>query len=99
MALKSLVVFQITGFNLKDNTFFLKQTQPDENGEFPETRKGHALVKCGDIVYMFGGMNTPENIFRDLWSLDLKTFCWKKLKNLPASVFFHHGAITQVFFD
>jgi N-acetylneuraminic acid mutarotase len=82
----------------------VKQTLPDEaSDEYPEMRKGHALIKYGNMVYIYGGIhlpnpaNTPENILNDIWRLNLDDFRWFKMPTkLPEAVFFHSGAVTSV---
>jgi N-acetylneuraminic acid mutarotase len=81
----------------------MKETLPDDEGNYPEVRKGHSLVGYGSKVYIFGGLhypndqNDPENILDDIWILDLTDFKWKKSENtLPEAVFFHSADITSV---
>ena len=47
-------------------------------------------------AYIFGGYN-GEDIFGDLWRLDLDTLSWKKLPNdMAEPAYFHGSAITPV---
>lgn len=65
--------------NLKDNNCEWKRVVLSKP---PESRHQHTLVgddtsKNSSMKYLFGGINTPDNVFfNDLWALDLSTMIY-----------------------
>lgn len=50
-------------------------------GEVPCNRHGHLMINYNDeLIYLHGGMSEDE-IFNDLWVLDLKQMSWRKIKD------------------
>ena len=55
--------------------------QPQTFGESPVGRRSHSAFVHENLVYIFGGYNGNEELhYADLWSLDPRSFTWKKLK-------------------
>ena len=51
---------------------------------------------CSTDVYVCGGYD-GEQIFGDLWKINLKSLVWYKLnQDLPLPSYFHSAAITPV---
>ena len=75
------------------------KTVPDptvstEVDQHPPPRRCHGAVQKGKYVYIFGGYD-GENIFGDLWRLDLNSLEWKQLpKEMAEAVYFHGTTIT-----
>jgi len=45
--------------------------------ESPNPRDSHSLVKIGDLLILFGGKSSPENlILRELWTIDCRFAVW-----------------------
>ena len=69
-------------------------TVPAEMNQHPPPRRCHGAVQQGRYAYIFGGYD-GENIFGDLWRLDLDSLEWKQLpKEMAEAVYFHGTTIT-----
>ena len=72
-----------------DSTMNNNNNNNNNNKEmvFPCPRKAHSCVKHGDTVYLSGGIFTVfkqdgtkvDQIYNDVWQLDLKTNTWTKI--------------------
>ncbi|XP_076063379.1 kelch domain-containing protein 10-like [Oratosquilla oratoria] len=72
----------------------LEKTNPDPaTGEFPRPRRAHAATQLGTDLYVCGGTD-DEEVFDDVWRLDLATMTWRRLFSLPQPLYFHDCAVT-----
>lgn len=68
--------------------------------ESPQVRQGHVLLSNEEdqnekLIYLHGGLN-GEQIFDDLWTLDLKNFVWKQIEivcGIKPSARASHGGV------
>ncbi|KAI6227553.1 Serine/threonine-protein phosphatase [Aphelenchoides fujianensis] len=88
---------KLTVFNLETNKFEELKTDADPVTLYPITRKGHALVKHGHRIAIFGGtVRVVDRVLDDVWIYDLLTNRWTKSKHvLPSGVFFHSADVTN----
>ena len=57
---------------------------PDQKGDIPSPRVGHAATISGDTAFLFGGLGQDVEKYNDLHILDMLTMRWKKVHgNLP----------------
>ena len=72
------------------------QTSPKFNSVYNNFRLFHNANLCFLVAYIYGGYN-GNDIFGDLWRLDLDTLAWKKLPNdMTEPAYFHGTTITPV---
>lgn len=101
-ATESTEFTEIPAFNLQSNKWELVQTQPDTSCSttvsdqgYPCARRCHSLVHRGEVVFICGGYN-GEEIFPDIWQINLRTLAWQRLQaELPQPVYFHSAALTD----
>lgn len=105
-ATESYEFSEIPGFNLKTQAWECFMTQADTSPQnvgcvgtkppgFPKARRCHSLVQRGEDVYICGGYD-GEEIFGDIWRLNLRTRVWCRLRtHLPQPVYFHSAAVTE----
>ena len=58
----------------------------------PEPRYGHTATLIDNRMFIFGGRGKDEQIFKDIWFLDLDTWTWKAVQspsNPPPERFMH----------
>ena len=91
----------IWGFSLSSHTWKRYHTQPDvtipmDEGIadlYPPARKCHSVVQDGCFAYVIGGYH-ENNIFDDIWRLDLSTMRWTIMPcRLAKKVYFHSSVI------
>lgn len=90
-------------FNIEEKYWFSTKTncdrtatidEGDGNG-YPDARRCHGLVKSGNTIWIIAGYDGQE-IFNDVWCLDLNTFNWKRIRmELPKPVYFHGVTLTK----
>ena len=57
---------------------------PDQSGDVPSPRVGHAATVSGGTAFLFGGLGKDVEKYNDLHTLDMLTMRWKKVHgNLP----------------
>ncbi|XP_028394811.1 kelch domain-containing protein 10-like [Dendronephthya gigantea] len=72
--------------------------QEDPVHGFPEPRRAHSCVQYEDNVYVCGGFKEErkDQIFDDIWKLNIKTFSWSKIPQvMPSPTYFHSAAVTK----
>ncbi|CAG9834106.1 unnamed protein product [Diabrotica balteata] len=89
----------IPTFDVEKNEWFRQKTLRDKHRGFPDPRRCHGAVQiaCKGVVQIFiTGGHDGENIFDDLWRLDVQTFQWTffDLCRLPRPTYFHATAVT-----
>jgi len=53
--------------------------------EQPSAREQHTITKIGNLYYLYGGNQSPENnIIDELWALNLSNVAWSS-KNLDVT--------------
>jgi Rab9 effector protein with kelch motifs len=56
------------------------------SGNVPSSRHGHVMISFNEeLIFLHGGMK-DENLFDDLWSLNLRTMSWLEIKPKEISV-------------
>ena len=71
---------QLICYNTNSNTW----EWPDQGGDIPSPRVGHAATISGDTAFVFGGVGEDVQKYNDLHILDMLTMRWKKVHgNLP----------------
>eukprot|EP00026_Physarum_polycephalum_P006344 Phypoly_transcript_06386.p1 GENE.Phypoly_transcript_06386~~Phypoly_transcript_06386.p1 ORF type:complete len:559 (+),score=85.81 Phypoly_transcript_06386:102-1778(+) len=68
----------------------------ETKGAPPTPRYGHTAVTYADKMYVFGGYDNSAMTCNDLFSLDLETHTWEKVKaqgSLPPSRFMHSAVV------
>ncbi|XP_018563263.1 kelch domain-containing protein 10 homolog isoform X2 [Anoplophora glabripennis] len=89
----------IPSFDVEKNVWFRQKTIRDNRRGHPEPRRCHGAVEItvntGPQVFITGG-HDGENIFNDLWRLDLKTYQWTffEICQLPRPTYFHATAVS-----
>ncbi|XP_023026034.2 scruin like at the midline isoform X1 [Leptinotarsa decemlineata] len=89
----------IPTFDTHSSVWFRQNTLRDSRKGYPKPRRCHGAVQVeinhGVQVFITGG-HDGENIFNDLWRLDLKTYQWTYFSNcqLPQPTYFHATAVT-----
>ena len=67
----------------------LIETISQSDDGYPEARRCHSAIQIGEIVWIFGGYD-GEEVFGDIWRLNMITFQWTKIQiDLPLPVYFH----------
>ncbi|XP_063932164.1 kelch domain-containing protein 10 homolog [Zophobas morio] len=86
-------------FSLEKRAWHPQKTIRDTKKGIPPPRRCHGAVQIntenGTQVFIAGG-HDGENVFDDLWRLDLKTFQWTYFDKcrLPFPIYFHAAAAT-----
>lgn len=88
-------------FDLRTHTWHRVPTQCDPDVRdrnsprgFPAPRRCHSLVHLDDDVFIYGGYN-GEEIFTDVWKLNLNSMQWKRIiLRVPMPTYFHSAALT-----
>ncbi|KAJ8975863.1 hypothetical protein NQ317_015901, partial [Molorchus minor] len=89
----------IPTFDIDKFSWFRQKTIRDSRKGFPEPRRCHGAVQINNDdkiqVFITGG-HDGENIFHDLWRLDLQTYQWTyfEMCQLPQPTYFHATAVT-----
>ncbi|XP_019870567.1 kelch domain-containing protein 10 homolog isoform X2 [Aethina tumida] len=89
----------VPAFNLEKKIWNKLSTFRDRNKGYPAPRRCHGAVQIdtdtGVQVFITGG-HDGENVFNDLWKLDLKTMQWTCFDfcQLPISTYFHDAAVS-----
>eukprot|EP00088_Acartia_fossae_P030476 TRINITY_DN3145_c0_g2_i14.p1 TRINITY_DN3145_c0_g2~~TRINITY_DN3145_c0_g2_i14.p1 ORF type:complete len:419 (-),score=42.95 TRINITY_DN3145_c0_g2_i14:221-1477(-) len=93
----------IPTFSIDENFWYATKTSHDRNvtidegdgNGYPDARRCHGLVQSGNQVWIVGGYD-GQDIFNDIWNLDLANFSWKKIDlDLPKPVYFHGVTLTE----
>lgn len=89
----------IPSFDVEKNIWYRQKTVRDVNRGYPEPRRCHGAVQISynsNIQIFVTGGHDGENIFNDLWRLDLQTYQWTyfNLCRLPQPTYFHATAVT-----
>jgi len=80
---------------MESQSWTTRTCQADEGHGYPPPRRCHSCVQLGTVAYICGGYN-GQNIFGDLWMIDLRMLRWKLLPAvLPEPVYFHSAGITS----
>lgn len=88
---------KIPSFNLQKKEWNYIKTLRDLNHDYPKARRCHSATQIevnGSIeVFIVGGYN-GDDIFDDLWKINLKTFQWTFYERcaLPRPTYFHAAA-------
>ncbi|KAD2805962.1 hypothetical protein R6Q59_027963 [Mikania micrantha] len=61
------------------DTDTLTWTKLVTNGELLPPRAGHTTIALGKNLFVFGGFTDAEDLYDDLYMLDLETFKWTKV--------------------
>nr|CAI5846140.1 unnamed protein product [Callosobruchus analis] len=92
----------IPAFDVEDLVWRRKKTVEDPKKGYPPPRRCHGAVQVdaeegggAPQVFVIGG-HDGENIFDDLWRLDLRTFRWTCFDTcrLPRPMYFHAAAVS-----
>ncbi|KAL0697889.1 hypothetical protein Bca4012_054011 [Brassica carinata] len=78
---------------LDTDTFIWKEL--DTSGQLLTPRAGHVTVSLGRNLYVFGGFTDAQNLYNDLYVLDLDTCVWSKVLTIgegPSARFSSAGA-------
>ncbi|XP_018449158.1 tip elongation aberrant protein 1-like [Raphanus sativus] len=78
---------------LDTDTFIWKEL--DTSGQLLTPRAGHVTVSLGRNLYVFGGFTDAQNLYDDLYVLDLDTCVWSKVLTIgegPSARFSSAGA-------
>jgi len=83
-------------FDISQKKWYYTRTKSDptatiDNSDdgYPEARRCHSAIQIGEIVWIFGGYD-GEEVFGDIWRLNMITFQWTKIQiDLPLPVYFH----------
>ncbi|XP_968306.2 kelch domain-containing protein 10 homolog [Tribolium castaneum] len=84
-------------FNLEKQIWYPQKSIRDTRYGVPQPRRCHGAVQIttefGNQVFIAGG-HDGENVFDDLWRLDLQTFQWTYFDKcrLPFPIYFHAAA-------
>lgn len=84
-------------FDMKRRTWLAQRTVRDQQRGIPAARRCHGAVQikteAGIQVFITGG-HDGENVFDDLWRLDLKSSQWTYFETcqLPRPTYFHAAA-------
>lgn len=93
----------IATFSIEQRHWFITRTNNDrkatidegDGNGYPDARRCHGLIQSGSKMYIIGGYD-GNDIFNDVWCLDLVTVTWKKIHiNLPKPVYFHSVTLTE----
>ncbi|KAG5887437.1 hypothetical protein JTB14_003289 [Gonioctena quinquepunctata] len=89
----------IPTFDTQKPVWFRQKTLRDSRKGYPEPRRCHGAVQIEtntEVQVFITGGHDGENIFNDLWRLDLKTYQWTCFANcqLPQPTYFHATAVT-----
>ena len=86
-------------FSLTENMWDTVTTVADGTHGFPPPRSAHSLVQRGEHVLILGGLGKDEDggwkVLGDVWRLNLVTFEWSWLGDLPAPVCAHGTTVTK----
>jgi hypothetical protein len=93
----------IQTFNTVDNEWRSLRTEPDKDTTidrsdgmgYPDARRCHGALQINHMVYIVGGYDGDE-IFNDIWRLDLHTLNWVRLNiDLPTPVYFQATTLSE----
>ena len=58
-------------------------------------RRCHSVVQIQETVWIFGGYD-GEDVFGDIWQLNMETLQWSRLsRELPVPVYFHAMTLSE----
>jgi len=87
----------IDTFSLEERLWSITKTEGDKsttidmgdgNG-YPDARRCHGLVQIDNLVWIIGGYD-GNDVFSNVWRLDLDTMQWLSIEvDLPTPVYFH----------
>ncbi|CAG9865367.1 unnamed protein product [Phyllotreta striolata] len=89
----------IPAFDIEKNVWLKQKTIRDVTRGYPEPRRCHGAVQItstSSVQLFITGGHDGEDIFNDLWRLDLVTYQWTyfSLCKLPQPTYFHATAAT-----
>lgn len=95
---------RVPAFDIKQKTWDIVKSKPDPKfldvgGGIPAPRRCHGLVQLkidGSLNVFISGGYDGEDVFYDLWRLNLDTFQWSLIPTcvLPYPTYFHSSAVT-----
>ena len=92
-------VKDVPTFSLTENMWDTVTTVADGTHGFPPPRADHSLVQRGEHVLILGGFGEDEDggekVLGYAWRLNLVTFEWSWLGDLPAPVYAHGTTVTK----
>ena len=92
-------VKDVPTFSLTENMWDTVTTVADGTHGFPLPRAHHSLIQRGEHVLILGGLGEDqdggEKVLGDVWRLNLVTFEWSWLGDLPAPVYAHGTTVTK----
>ncbi|XP_045120096.1 kelch domain-containing protein 10-like [Portunus trituberculatus] len=87
---------QLPVLNVNSGKWEVQWTKPDPVMQAcPSPRRCHAAVQRDNELYVLGGTD-GEEVFSDMWRLNLVSLAWTKLSlTLPTPLYFHDAALTK----
>lgn len=79
-------------FKYDQNVWKEVKCLPYNDSEFPKPRRAHSCIRYKKNVYVCGGYTEVQSdvdescAYDDVWKLDLKTFCWQRINQVPKQI-------------